>query len=68
MQSRVEPCEWEGDESGFSAAWAILPAASSQDTHVGGGALTDAAGGASTSGVFGNLICKAMTAMWKVIW
>lgn len=66
MQSRVEPCEWDRDESGSSAAWAIPPA-SSQDTHMGGGALTDAAGGASTSGVMGNLICKVMTAMWKVI-
>lgn len=45
----------------------LSPATSSQDTHMGGGVLTDAAGGASTSGVTGNLTCKVMTAMWKAI-
>lgn len=31
---------------GFTAAW-VIPAASSQDTHMGGGVLSVTAGGAS---------------------
>lgn len=32
---------------GFPAAW-VIPAASRQDAHMGGGALSNTAGGAST--------------------
>lgn len=36
----------------------VIPAAGSQDAHVGGGALTEAAGGAATLAMTASIICK----------
>lgn len=53
----TEASEWDGGESGFPAAW-VIPTAGSQDAYVGGGALTEAAGGAVTLAMTASIICK----------